>query len=107
MNLPSVPQAPVLAGEATTVADVASVIAELRWRRDQFFQLRYDREAGPLACRVRCCVSASMFVVGPFRGRQCEQLVLRSRRVLRHQLQFSVTGGEDQVVNARSNQVRG
>ena len=45
------PQAPVLAGEATTVGDTASVIAELlaELRRDQFFQLRDEREAGPLA----------------------------------------------------------
>ena len=56
------------------------------WRRDQFFQLWDDRETGPSACRVRCCVSASMIVVGPFREMQCEQLVWRG---FRHQLQFS------------------
>ena len=33
---------------------------------------------------------------------QCEQLVSRGKRVLRHQLQFIVIGGEDQVVSARS-----
>ena len=37
-------------------------------------------EAGSLACRVRCCVSASMTVVGPFREMQCEQLVSRGKK---------------------------
>ena len=71
------------------------------WRRDQFFQLRDDRKAGPLACRVRCCVSASMFVVGPFGERRCERLVLRGKRVPRHQLQvrdqWEGSGGEREV----------
>ena len=48
--------------------------------------------------RVACGVASA-----PRRSSSCRSGRCSASRVLRHQLQFSVTGGEDQMVSARSN----